>query len=180
MANFRADIPEFLSAALQLPSPFDHLITLLQTQDDTIPLLASRILTVLFSAALGSSSSIARPPAKTVEQAKEALPLIFKYFADFSKNADASLQDLAIQSYVALLRSPYARVTFWQLADETVKPLVDILQAASAGTGRLGGVGATGGTGIAQGGVGLQLLYHVLLVIWELSFEEVVTEEIQS
>jgi V-type H+-transporting ATPase subunit H len=36
----------------------------------------------------------------------------------------------------------------------------------------------TGGTGVVQGGVGLQLLYHVLLVIWELTFEEVIAEEI--
>lgn len=35
-----------------------------------------------------------------------------------------------------------------------------------------------GSTGGAQGSVGLQLLYHVLLVIWELTFEEVVAEEI--
>lgn len=164
-----------------LPNPFNHIITLLHSQDDTIPLLSAHVLTVLLSTALSPSSST-KPPPQTEAQAQEALPVLFKFFSDYTKSGDSNLQDFAITSYVSLLRSPYARTTFWNLADETVKPLVDILETASAGTGNRGAAGsvATGGTGIVQGGVGLQLLYHVLLVIWQLSFEEVVTEEIQS
>ena len=66
------------------------------------------------------------------------------------------------------------------MEEETVAPIVKILGTAAAGN--CGGsdrvTSATGGTGIVQGGVGLQLLYHVLLVIWELTFEELVAEEI--
>ena len=64
---------------------------------------------------------------------------------------------------------------------------MDILRAA-AGAGKDNGSTTLGGassvrsveTGIG-GGVGIQLLYHVLLVIWQLSFEgPLVGEELES
>lgn len=68
------------------------------------------------------------------------------------------------------------------MEEETVAPLVKILATAAGGNGtgsdRLGA--SASGTGIVQGGVGLQLLYHVLLVFWELTFEEVIAEEINQ
>ena len=80
--------------------------------------------------------------------------------------------------YSALLRSKNAREVFWEQRKETVGPLTDILRAA-AGVGSNGdsstlwsGAASTrSAEGSIGGGVGLQLLYHVLLVLWQLSFE---------
>lgn len=66
-------------------------------------------------------------------------------------------------------------------------PLVDILTAASgAAKDNSSSRGGAGGSirsvpeGLT-GGVGLQLLYHVLLVIWQLSFEgELVGDGLQE
>lgn len=57
---------------------------------------------------------------------------------------------------------------------------MNILETAGGQNGNSSDRASTlgGGTGNAQGSVGLQLLYHVLLVVWELTFEEVVAEEI--
>lgn len=91
------------------------------------------------------------------------------------------MQDVAVQSYVSLLRSSYARTTFWSTGDEGLAPIIAILRAAAGGKGDSGRGGAPSGVeNLIQGGVGLQLLYHVLLVAWELTFEEVVAEEIHS
>ena len=78
----------------------------------------------------------------------------------------------------ALLRGKKSRGLFWDQRKETIGPLIDILKAAA-------GVGSNGDSstlwsgaasvrsveGSLGGGVGLQLLYHVLLVLWQLSFE---------
>ena len=67
---------------------------------------------------------------------------------------------------------------FWSKREETVYPLIDILRAA-VGTGRdtdstlfngSSSIRSASEAGLS-GGVGLQLLYHVLLTIWQLSFE---------
>ena len=77
-----------------------------------------------------------------------------------------------------MLRTKKSRELFWKQRNETLNPLIDILRAA-AGAGKdtdstLWSSGTSARNvpegGIA-GGVGLQLLYHVLLVIWQLSFE---------
>lgn len=77
-----------------------------------------------------------------------------------------------------MLRTKKSRELFWKQRNETLNPLIDILRAA-AGAGKdtdstLWSSGTSARSvpegGIA-GGVGLQLLYHVLLVIWQLSFE---------
>ena len=79
----------------------------------------------------------------------------------------------------------FSREQFWNQRSETLAPLVKILQTA-AGVGQDGQSTATlwsgtsagtasnrqpGFEGSLGGGVGLQLLYHVLLVMWQLSFE---------
>lgn len=67
---------------------------------------------------------------------------------------------------------------FWKQREETVAPIMDILRAA-AGAGKDGdstlwsgkaSIRSATDAGIS-GGIGLQLLYHVLLTIWQLSFE---------
>ena len=74
-----------------------------------------------------------------------------------------------------------AREQFWNQRSETIEPLVKILNTA-AGIGNGGSSSASlwsgntngrsaGFEGSLGGGVGLQLLYHVLLVMWQMSFE---------
>ncbi|KAK4987644.1 H(+)-transporting V1 sector ATPase subunit H [Elasticomyces elasticus] len=82
-----------------------------------------------------------------------------------------------MQEYSAVLRTKRSRELYWNQRKETVTPLFDILTNAVGGkdsdsTVWSGGASIRSGTdaGLA-GGVGLQLLYHVLLVIWQLSFE---------
>ena len=95
-----------------------------------------------------------------------------------TKSQDSGLQDIAVQEYSALLRSKKSRELFWNQRYDTVNPLMDILRAAAGGgkdsdsTLFSGGASIRSGTdaGIG-GGVGLQLLYHVLLTVWQLSFE---------
>ena len=113
-----------------------------------------------------------------MSQTKEALSKLYKYQSSLTKSQDNGLKDIAVQQYSSLLRTKSARELFWKEREETVTPLTDILREA-AGAGKdsdsMLWSGATsirsatdGGVG---GGVGLQLLYHVLLTIWQLSFE---------
>ena len=126
-------------------------------------------------ASLLSSAQVQYP--KSNAQLDAALPKLYKYLSTLTKSQDSGLQDIAVQEYSALLRTKKARELFWKQREETVNPLIDILRAA-VGAGKdsdstmLSGAtsirGADAGLG---GGVGLQLLYHVLLAIWQLSFE---------
>ncbi|CUS14043.1 unnamed protein product [Tuber aestivum] len=173
MGDLLEGVPAFTDSLLSLPMPFAHLLSLLSHTDESTPLLSASVLTTLLTAYLKSS-------VKPSADARNALPKLYHFFAGLTKSSDGHLQDIAIQSYVSLLRSTFARAIFWDMEEETVAPIVRILETAAAGNG--GGsdrvTGVTGGTGIVQGGVGLQLLYHVLLVIWELTFEELVAEGI--
>jgi V-type H+-transporting ATPase subunit H len=115
---------------------------------------------------------------KNTTQVDEALPQLYNYLAALAKSSDAGLQDIAVQEYSAVLRNRKSRELFWKQRVQTLDPLFDILRAAS-GVGKDGD--STTGNRVAgsvrsvpdglSGGVGLQLLYHVLLVIWQLSFE---------
>lgn len=152
--------------------PYKHFLPLLHssTTEDPIPLLTSHALTNLMS--------LARDESQATNQ---ALPVILTYLSGLAKSTDAGLQDIAVQEYSALLFGRASRERFWNQRSETVAPLINILQTA-AGIGN-GGESAhslwsgnvstrnTGFEGSLGGGVGLQLLYHVLLVIWQLSFE---------
>jgi V-type H+-transporting ATPase subunit H len=108
-----------------------------------------------------------------------ALPKLFSKLSALTKSADGGLQDIAVLEYSTLLRGKKSREVFWDQRSETVGPLIDILRAAagvsngdSASTLWSGAASLRSGPeGTLGGGVGLQLLYHVLLVLWQLSFE---------
>jgi V-type H+-transporting ATPase subunit H len=110
----------------------------------------------------------------------KALPVIFSYLSSLTKNPDAGLQDIGVQEYSSLLYGRAPRQQFWKQRSETVTPLIEILRAA-AGVGNTDasaslwsgttGTNRSGLEGSLGGGVGLQLLYRVLLVMWQLSFE---------
>jgi V-type H+-transporting ATPase subunit H len=119
---------------------------------------------------------------KTNTGAKDALPRFYRYLAGASKLQERDQQDLAIQAYVALLRTPYARETFWDMKEETVAPLARLLEETAGGTAGSDRASVATGTvsGIVQGGVPLQLVYHVLLAVWELTFDDTVAEEINE
>ncbi len=113
------------------------------------------------------------------EKDSEAMSGLFSYLSTLTKSADGGLQDIAVLEYSALLRGKKSRELFWDKRGETVGPLIDILRAAagvsngdSASTLWSGSASLRSGPeGTLGGGVGLQLLYHVLLVLWQLSFE---------
>lgn len=133
-------------------------------------MLTSSVLSKFLSYALAHST-------KTTSQIDEALPQLYKYLSELAKSTDAGLQDIAVQEYSAVLRNRKSRELFWKQREETLNPLIDILTAAS-GAGKDSNSSRGGAVGSIRsvpegltGGVGLQLLYHVLLVIWQLSFE---------
>lgn len=110
-----------------------------------------------------------------------ALPVLFTYISGLAKSTDAGLQDIAVQEYSTLLNGRPSREQFWNQRSETIAPLIKILHSA-AGIANSGTASATlwsgstngrtaGAEGSVGGGVGLQLLYHVLLVMWQMSFE---------
>lgn len=163
-------VPAFSEALSEHPDPYKPFLPLLtQSNDpeDPKPLLTSTVLTSMISGSPGMS-----------EQTEAALPKLFSYLSTATKLSDGGLQDIAVLEYSALLRGKRSRELFWKQREETVAPLIDILKAA-AGVGSNGDSatlwsGATSTLsveGSLGGGVGLQLLYHVLLVMWQLSFE---------
>lgn len=91
-----------------------------------------------------------------------------------------------MQGFSSLLRSREARELFWNQRKETLDPLVEILRAAAgakdSGSSTVAGSANIRSTDVSiGGGVGLQLLYHVLLVIWQLSYEgSLVGKELES
>lgn len=93
-------------------------------------------------------------------------------------SSDAGLQDIAVTKYSSLLYGRSSRQLFWKQRSETVAPLIEILRKAAGIGGESSASLWSGNTTVRSGGfeglsggVGLQLLYHVLLVLWQLSFE---------
>ncbi|KAF3908835.1 hypothetical protein AA313_de0205952 [Arthrobotrys entomopaga] len=172
------DVPSFITTLVSHPDPYSHLITLLDHGDDPIPIITSNLLTTLISTSLYKS--------KVDKPTEQTLPTLFKYLATVSASSEFSHQDLAVQSYVLLLRNTYSRLTFWEMGDEMIRELTNVVETAAAGSKgtRTTDVGLSSGiassSSAAQGGVNLQLLYHVLLAIWELSFETVIAEELDE
>lgn len=172
--DYCSDVPNLPSLLTQHPDPYKPFIPLLNSStnpEDPILLLTSSVLTTIISTAQLQSS---KPPPRT----DEALSKLYKYLSTLTKTQDSGLQDIAVQEYSALLRTKKARELFWSQRDETVEPLVTILRAA-AGAGKdsdsavwSSGVSirTTTDAGLSSA-VGLQLLYHVLLTLWQLSFE---------
>lgn len=164
--------PSLAKAIYKNPDPYRHFLPLLKSNnvEDPAALLTSHALANLMSLAYDESKST-----------QQALPVILSYLSGLAKSTDAGLQDIAVQEYSRLLFGPVAREQFWNQRSETVAPLVKILQTA-AGIGNGGSSSASlwsgntngrsaGFEGSMGGGVGLQLLYHVLLVMWQMSFE---------
>ncbi|EEH40929.2 hypothetical protein PAAG_02905 [Paracoccidioides lutzii Pb01] len=181
-ADLINDVPSLASALIQEPDRYRHYLPLLQhssNPEDPIPLLASAFLTSLVSTSLMSNSKTTLPDS-------EALPRLYSYLATLTKSQDTGLQDIGVQQYSALLRTKRSREVFWSQKEATIEPLMDVLRAAAGskdnGSSTLCGSSSTRNieSGIG-GGVGLQLLYHILLVIWQLSFEgSLVGEELES
>ncbi|KAL8948992.1 MAG: hypothetical protein Q9222_004863 [Ikaeria aurantiellina] len=168
------DVPSLASALLEHSHPYKPFLPLLShstNPEDPIPLLTSS-----FLASLVSVAQIDFP--KSTLQTDETLPQLYNYLSTLTKSQDSGLQDIAVQEYSSLLRTKKSRELFWKQRQDTLNPLVDILRSA-AGAGRdsdstmwSGGASIRSATEAGlSGGVGLQLLYHVLLAIWQLSFE---------
>jgi V-type H+-transporting ATPase subunit H len=129
-----------------------------------------------------SRSLVATP--KPAPRDNEALPHLYTYLSTLIKNQDNGLQDIGVQGFSELLRTSRAREIFWEQRKETLDPLIEILRTAAGSkddnTSTLGGSTRGIEPGLA-GGVGLQLLYRVLLVLWQLSFEgALVGDELQE
>jgi V-type H+-transporting ATPase subunit H len=178
LADMVEDIPALTAALVQHPAPYAPFLPLLKNNEDTVRLLAAAVLTGLLAHAVPQAS-------KNTPQIDEALPQLFSYLAAIAKTSDASLQDIAVRFYSAVLRSSKARHVFWKQRQETLNPLLDILRAAGGAAkdtdSTLYGSNSVRSEGGLSGSVGLQLLYHVLLVLWQLSFEgELVGEGLQE
>ncbi|KAL9087188.1 MAG: hypothetical protein Q9159_003755 [Coniocarpon cinnabarinum] len=171
------DNPPFadaLSHHAQPHKPFLPFLSQSTNPEDPIPLLTSEVLSKIIENALKSST-------KTPPYLEEALPKLNSYLSTLAKSSDSGLQDIAVQEYSAVLRTKKSRQLFWDQRRNTLDPLIDILRAA-AGGGRGDAESSTlmnGGTSIRSmatetglsGGVSIQLLYHVLLVLWQISYE---------
>ncbi|KAF2088771.1 vacuolar ATP synthase-like protein subunit H [Saccharata proteae CBS 121410] len=167
-------VPTFVSALVQHPQPFAPFLPLLKQStnpEDTIPLLTSSVLSGLLSSALIET--------KHTDQIEQALPQLYTYLSTLAKSSDNGLQDIAVQEYSTVLRTSKSRSLFWKQRKETLDPLIETLRNAAGNNkdsdstlygGSSTSVRTTTDIGL-NGGVGLQLLYHVLLVIWQLSFE---------
>ena len=174
------DIPNLTSALSQHPTPFKPFLPLLKASpnvEEPIPLLTSSILSRILSYAQAQ-------PLKNTIQIDDALKQMYTYLAALSKSSDAGLQDIAVQEYSSVLRTKKSRHLFWKQKEETLGPLFRILRAASGTDKDTHSTLWNGGNSIRstnEGGVGLQLLYHVLLVVWQLSFEsELVGDGLQE
>lgn len=177
---YLSDVPALATSLVQNPDRYRYFLPLLRQSsnpEEPIPLLASSFLTSVVSASLVSSS-------RTSQIDEEALRGLYSYLATLTKNPDSGFQDISVQEYSALLRTKRSREVFWEQRNATVDPLMEILRAA-AGLGKDNDSTTLGGAGsirsLEAGGVGLQLLYHILLVIWQLSFEgSLVGDELES
>jgi len=179
------DIPALTSALIKHPAPYKPFLPLLKAssnnEQDPVPLLTSSVLSSLLSTAVVA-------PPKDTTQLDQALKQLYSYLSTLIKASDAGLQDIAVREFSAVLRSSKSRHLFWEQRKETLDPLFDILRSAvGSGNDRDstlysggGSIRSAGDNGLS-GGVGLQLLYHVLLVIWQLSFEgELVGDGLQD
>ncbi|KAF7717079.1 V-type proton ATPase subunit H [Penicillium ucsense] len=174
------DVSELADSLVSHPEPYKPFLPFLHSSnnaEDPIPLLTSTFLTALVSHSLVTSS---KPAARD----EEALPKLYLYLSTLTKNSDSGLQDIGVQGFSELLRKKHAREIFWKHRTETLDPLIETLRTA-AGTkengGSAGGISTRSVEPGLAGGVGLQLLYRILLVVWQLTFEsELVGEDLQE
>lgn len=115
--------------------------------------------------------------AHPAERDDEALPKLYSYLSGLAKNQDGGMQDIGVQHFSTVLRTKRSKELFWKQRSDTVAPLFDILRKAAGAAKDTDSTLWSGATSIRSadtrfgGGVSLQLMYHVLLVIWQLSFE---------
>lgn len=167
-----AGVPALSKALFRNTDPYQYFVPQLahsSNPDDPIPLLTSTVLTRL----MASSRDVSKATEK-------ALPVLFSYLSTLAKSPDAGVQDMAVQEYSSLLYGKIPREQFWRQRSETVASLVEILQRAAGIAGDVSSASLWSGSTTLRGanfegslgaGVSLQLLYHVLLVVWQLSFE---------
>ena len=111
----------------------------------------------------------------TVRVLADLLP----YLSEQVRGSDASKQDIAVQQITHVMSTPGLRGHLWQQKDDTVKPMIDILgsaaglnsQSSSSSLWNGSASNRPGGEGQEGSGVGIQLLYHVLFALWQLSFD---------
>ncbi|KAI1755016.1 armadillo-type protein [Xylaria castorea] len=171
LSDLLQGVPALAKALYRDSNPYQHFIPLLahsNNLDDPIPLLTSTVLATLMASAQDASPST-----------ENTLPLILSYLCGLTNNSnDVGLQDIAVMEYSSLLYNQTNRQLFWKQRSETVAPLIDILRKA-AGFGAESSASLWSGNSAARsggfeglsGGIGIQLLYHVLLALWQLSFE---------
>ena len=115
--------------------------------------------------------------SKPQQRDDDALPKLYSYLSSLVKNQDAGLQDIGVQHFSTLLRTKQSKELFWKQKQDTVAPLFEILRKAAGAAKDSDSTIWNGATSIRSadtrfgGGVSLQLMYHVLLVVWQLSFE---------
>ena len=168
------DNQSFSSALVKHSHPYQPFLPLLKSStnpEDPVPLLAASVLSSLLSYALVNLP-------KQNSSIQEALSQLFAYLSGLAKSSDAGLQDIVVQQYSSLLCTANSRSLFWKQRKETLDPLMNILRAAAGSSKDTGATSWSGGTSVRSapeaglsGGVGIQLLYHILLVVWQLSFE---------
>ncbi|KAI1624828.1 V-type H+-transporting ATPase 54 kDa subunit [Exophiala viscosa] len=167
------DAPALATAILEQPEPYKTFLALLNqpgNPEDAIPLFSATFLVNIIAISLTTSS-------KPSPRDDQALPQVYSYLAKLVKNQDSGLQDIGVQHLSQLLRTTRSKELFWKQKADTVEPLFDILRKAVGAAKDNDSTLWSGGTSIRSsdtkfgGGVGLQLLYQVLLVIWQLSFE---------
>ncbi|KAJ5561944.1 hypothetical protein N7535_003594 [Penicillium sp. DV-2018c] len=173
------DVPSLADSLVSHPEPYQPFLPFLQhstNAEDPIPLLTSTFLTALVSHSLLASS-------KPAPRDDKALPQLYTYLSTLTKSQDSGLQDIGVQGFSELLRTSRARELFWAQRQETLDPLIETLRTAAGGKDNASTLGSsTRGVepGLA-GGVGLQLLYRVLLVLWQLAFEgSLIGDELQE
>jgi V-type H+-transporting ATPase subunit H len=158
---------------LEQPEPYKQFLGLLsnsQSPEDPIPIFSATFLTNLVAISLMSSS-------KPIPRDDEALPKLYAYLSTLAKCQDSGLQDIGVQQFSTLLRTKRAKELFWKQKKDTVDPMFEILRTAAGAAKDSDSTLYSGATSIRSadsrfgGGVGLQLTYHVLLVLWQLSFE---------
>lgn len=167
------DVPVLAQTILHRPEPYKpylHLLSSSNNPEDAVPLLAATFLTNLIASSVTTSS-------KPTQRDGEALPKLYSYLSTLVKSQDAGLQDIGVQHMSTVLRSTQAKELFWAQKKETVTPLFEILRKAAGAARDSESTLWSGATSVRSsdtrfsGGVGLQLMYHTLLVLWQLSFE---------
>ncbi|RMZ90381.1 hypothetical protein DV736_g2388, partial [Chaetothyriales sp. CBS 134916] len=167
------DVPSLAAAIISQPAPYKYFLDFLSQSnkaEDAVGLHAATFLVALVSASIAAST---KPQARD----DEVLPRLYVYLAALVKHDDAALQDIAVQHYSLLLQGKRSKELFWKQRHDTVGPLFQILRRATGSAKDSDSTVWNGAPSVRSvdtrfgGGVGLQLMYHVLLVLWQLSFE---------